>query len=103
MRAQIGVSGATTGISARMAQQHHWVTASPLPVRIPVMSGPSLVFGWLPELGSPVVGQRVFLPISAAARAELIPLALVVVVGVPNVQMKQAPDRLHLRCITHKA
>jgi len=61
------------------------------------------VLGWLPELGSPVVGQRVFLPISAAARTELIPLALVVVVRVPNVQMKQAPERLHLRSITHKA
>ena len=86
-----------------MAKHRHYVTASPLPVRIPVMSGAIPVLGWLPELGSPVVGQRVFLPISAAARAELIPLALVVVVRVPNVQMKQAPERLHLRSITHKA
>ena len=56
---------------------------------------------WLPELGSPVVGQGVFLPISAAARAELAPLALVVVIHVPNVQVKQAPERLHLRSIAH--
>jgi hypothetical protein len=49
----------------------------------------------------PVVGQGVFLPISAAARAELVPLALIVVVRVPNVQMKQAPERLHLRSIAN--
>ena len=71
------------------------------------------------ERASPVVGQCVFLPISAAARAELVPLALVVVVvsaaaraeqvplalvvvvRVPNVQVKQAPERPHLRSIAH--
>ena len=49
----------------------------------------------------PIVGQVVFLPISAAARAELVPLALVVVVRVPNVQVKQAPEWLHLRSMAH--
>ena len=56
---------------------------------------------WLRVRASPVVGQGVFLPVSAAARAELVPLALVVVVGVPNVEVKQAPERLHLRSMAH--
>ena len=50
--------------------------------------------GWLGR-ACPVVGQDIYLPISATARAELVPLALVVVVVVPNVQVKQAPERLH--------
>jgi hypothetical protein len=47
------------------------------------------------------VRQGVFLPISAAARAELVPLALVVVVRVPTCKVEQAPERLHFRSMAH--
>jgi len=57
---------------------------------------------WLRVRASPVIGECVFLPISAAAPAELVPLALVVVVRVPNVQVKQAPERLHFRSMVHR-
>ena len=43
-----------------------------------------------------VVGEGVLFPVRAAACAELVSLALVVVVRVPLVQMKQAPQRLHV-------
>jgi hypothetical protein len=52
---------------------------------------------WLRVRARPVVGQGVILPIGAAARAELVPLALVVLVRVPNVQVKQARERLRSR------
>ncbi len=47
--------------------------------------------------GSPCSRLGCISPDKRAARAELVPLALVVVVRVPNVHVKQAPERLHLR------
>jgi hypothetical protein len=43
----------------------------------------------------PVIGQSIFLPISATTRAELVPLALVVVMRAPIMQAKHAPKRFH--------